>query len=221
MTMFPTTAGDHSLSLSSTIDGSEQPFRLFIPTAIRNPTPLPLVVVLHGKGVDHNAWFEKTPIAEFAERFGYLVAAPNGRGEDYYRDEGEQDVLDIMALIRKNLNVDENRVYLAGHSMGGWGTWYIALRHPELFSAICPMSAPVPFELLPAARNLSPLIIHDADDDVISVQQSRDAAKRLADLGVSFQYREEHGYGHSSRMIGDNLQRVFDWFAKRSLAQKT
>jgi predicted peptidase len=37
--------------------------------------------------------------------------------------------------------VDPSRVYLTGHSMGGFGTWYLAYQHPEKFAAIAPMSS--------------------------------------------------------------------------------
>ena len=44
-----------------------------------------------------------------------------------------------MAEARKLFSVDDNRVYLTGESMGGWGTWNVATRHPELFAAIAPV----------------------------------------------------------------------------------
>ena len=204
--------GDHALTIISSVDGSKQPYRLFVPTASRKNEPLPFVVVLHGKGVDHNAWFDLTPVKEVAERYGYIVAAPNGRGEWYYRGDGEQDVLDIIAEVKKTCRVDEDRVYLAGHSVGSMGTWRIGLRQPDLFAAICPMAGMVSVELLPNARHLAPFVIHDAGDDVVPVKNSRRPAQRLAELGISFQYREETGYAHSSKMIGDNLPRILDWF---------
>ncbi|MCP4594849.1 MAG: alpha/beta fold hydrolase [bacterium] len=204
--------GDHTLTLLSSHDRTSQPYRLFVPTAAENDHPLPLLVVLHGHGVDHNAWFDLTPIKDAAEQHGYLIVAPNGRGPRYYNGPGEQDVLDIIAHTRRTFPVDPDRVYLTGHSMGGWGTWYIGLRHPDLFASICPLAGiPIP-ELLPNARHLAPLIIHDTGDDVVSVEQSRQPARRLAELGISHQYREEHGFGHSSKMIGASLPRMFEWF---------
>ena len=205
--------GDHALTVVSSLDGSPQPYRLYVPAAFKKGQALPLVVVLHGKGVDHNAWFDLTPIKQVAERYGWLAAAPNGRGDHYYSGPGEQDVLDIIAEVRRTCRVDADRLYLTGHSMGGWGTWYIGLRHRELFAAICPMAALTPpIDLMENARHLAPFIIHDTGDDVVPVDDSRRAARRLVDLGISFQYREETGYAHSSKMIGDNLPRVFDWF---------
>ncbi|HRX84054.1 MAG TPA: alpha/beta fold hydrolase [Phycisphaerae bacterium] len=205
--------GAHVRSFVSSADGVRQRYCLFLPSAITSGAALPFAVVLHGKGVNHHAWFKLTTIKTVAEERGYVVAAPNGRGKAYYNELGERDVLDIIDEVTGALTIDPTRVYVAGHSMGGWGTWYLGLRHAARFATICPMAAPVPMDLLPATGDLDPFIIHDADDEIVPVKKSRQAAAELASLGISCRYREEHGYGHDSRMISDNLPRVFDWFA--------
>jgi predicted peptidase len=204
--------GDYERAVVSTSDGTYQPFRLFVPTAITERARRPLLAVLHGKGVDHHAWFELTRIKAAAERHGYVVVAPLGRGKAYYNEAGEQDVLDIIAAVSAALPIDRERVFLAGHSMGGWGTWYISLRHPELFRTVCPMAAPVPTDLLPNAEGLDPLIIHDRDDPVVPVAKSRAAAAELARLGISHRYCEVTGHGHSSSLIDAHLEAMFAWF---------
>ena len=204
--------GDHALAVTSSYDGTQQPYRLYLPTIIEATTdPLPLLVVLHGKTVDHNAWFDLTPVKEYGEKYGYILAAPYGRGDYFYQGPGEQDVLDIIGEVQQNYKIAPDRIYLTGHSMGGWGTWWIGLRHPDLFASICPMAGFSPLELLPNAENLAPFIIHDQDDPIVNIEHSRKAVKELQQLKVFYEYREEQGYGHQSQMIGDNLDRVFQW----------
>ncbi|MBX7244463.1 MAG: alpha/beta fold hydrolase [Candidatus Sumerlaeaceae bacterium] len=205
--------GDHATTFTSSTDQTSQPYRLYVPrAAVQTSSTLPLLVVLHGRGVDQNAWFDFTPVKTIAERYGYVVAAPLGRGNWWYRLSAEQDVLDVVADVQRRLPVDPDRTYLAGHSMGGWGTWRIAMRHPDVFAAISPMSGFAPFELLPAARHLNPFIIHDRDDEIVAVDRSRQPVMVLTSLGLSSRYREEQGYGHASSLIGDNLPRVLEWF---------
>lgn len=221
---------DEVKTFQSTYDGTTQPYRLFLPEAgpAAATTTRPLLVVLHGKGVDHHAWFNFTPVKDHAGRRGYVVAAPLGRGDWFYRGPGEQDVLDTIAEVKRLIAIDPDRVYLAGHSMGGWGTWWIALRNPDLFASIVPMAGWAPPgthgdpatgpDLLGNALHLDPLIIHDADDPILPVSESQAAAAALARAGISHALRVERGYGHASKMIGDNFDRIFAWFETRRRA---
>ncbi len=205
--------GEYGREFTSSEDGTTQPYRLFVPrVASTTSRTLPLVVVLHGWGVDEYAWFRFTPVKRVADDMGFVVAAPYARGNWWYRGPAEQDVLDIVADVRKCLSIDPRRIYLAGHSMGGWGTWRLGLRHPELFAAIAPMAGFDPGEAVAAAVHLNPYVVHDATDPIVPVEQSRQPVARMAERGISHLYCEEIGYGHASRMIGDHLRRVFAWF---------
>ena len=219
MAAFEPTPGDHALTFTAGYDGSLEPYRLFIPEQARDKIPLPLLVVLHGKGADQNTWFDYTPVRKFAAEKGYVVAAPQARGDYFYRGAAEQDVLDMIRIVQDMLPIDPDRIYLMGHSMGGWGCFWIGLRNPDVFAALCPMSGFAPSELLSNARHLSLFMIHDSDDPVVPVQNFRDAAVKLASLGISFRYKEEQGYGHDSKMIGNNFPELFDWMeAKRRIS---
>ncbi len=213
-------SGDKAMIFNSSYDKTEQPYRLYIPTTYDKSRQYPLLVVLHGKWVNQNAWFDYTPVKEHAEKRGYIVAAPFGRGDYFYRGAAEQDVLDIISEIKKAYNIDNKRVYLIGHSMGGWGTWWIGLRNQDLFATICPMAGMTPADLLPNAELLDPFIIHDADDPIVNVKNSRKPVSIFGKLGVSFRYKEEHGYGHASKMIGDNFENLFDWFDAHQINDK-
>jgi poly(3-hydroxybutyrate) depolymerase len=48
-----------------------------------------------------------------------------------YRGAAEQDVLDVVADVERTYRIDSARIYLMGYSMGGYGTWSIAIDHPE------------------------------------------------------------------------------------------
>jgi len=207
--------GEHALEVMSTWDGSLQPSMLFVPTAAADKQMLPLVIALHGKWVDETAWFRFTPVMEKAEERGYVLACPYGRGDLWYRGPGEQDVLDLLQHMIRTQRIDPRRVYLVGHSMGGWGTWWVGLRNADRFASIAPMAGFAPMDLLPNALHLEPFIIHDRDDDIVGVELSRRPAARLAELGISYRYRETTGYKHDSRLIGDSLDELFDWFDER------
>jgi predicted peptidase len=50
----------------------------------------------------------------------------------------EKDVLNVLAMMRKEFNVDENRTYLMAHSMGGAGTYFLGWKHASEWAAIHP-----------------------------------------------------------------------------------
>jgi hypothetical protein len=67
-----------------------------------------------------------------------------GRGQEvWYEHVGELDVLEVMADVERYYNVDRNRVFLGGTSMGGLGTVKIAESHPDLFAGIFPSVPPM------------------------------------------------------------------------------
>ena len=81
------------------------------------------------------------------------MLTPYGRGEVAgYNGLAEQDVLRAMDDVKRAYNVDEDRVYLTGLSMGGGGTWHLGLRYPDLFAAIAPVCAVGDLSLMAFAR---------------------------------------------------------------------
>lgn len=131
----------------SLYNGRYQPYRLFVPDSYRqDPSPAPMIPQLHGWTGNHrsfnptdNDWWNEVVRANRA-----LVPKPLGRGEEiWYEHLGELDVLEVMADVALHYNVDPDRIYLAGTSMGGFGTTKIAEAHPDLFAGIVPSVPPM------------------------------------------------------------------------------
>ncbi len=136
----------------SRIDRTVQYYLLDLPKDWDPEKIYPLFVELHGAG---NSSVLNIPSAQlgsgstapdlmgysksrsFSQTYGmgYHIA-PWGRGNLSYRDIGEQDVYEAINDIEKNFNIDQNRKYLYGFSMGGGGTWSIGLRTPDQWAAI-------------------------------------------------------------------------------------
>ena len=54
-------------------------------------------------------------------------------------EQEEDDLMEMIENVIKNYNGDESRIYLTGLSYGGFGTWYMASKHPKTWAAICPI----------------------------------------------------------------------------------
>ncbi|HLK56552.1 MAG TPA: hypothetical protein VKU00_08310 [Chthonomonadaceae bacterium] len=133
------------LGYRSQVDGSVQPYQLFVPhdydfTARK---PRRLDIFLHGRGDNFNepaflydhGWAK----GDFGKEGPKdLALFPYGRGNNGWRYAGEQDVFEALADCERRYPVDDDRVTLRGFSMGGHGVWHIGLQHPGIWAAISP-----------------------------------------------------------------------------------
>lgn len=127
----------------SSVDGSTQPYLEYRPTGWNPALEYPLRIELHGRGGDMFDHAD-TAVTNGADRHGYVVAFPDGRVPwSYYLDSddygpGEADFFDMIDHVRANRLIDADRIYISGGSMGGFGSWAVALRNPGYFAAIAP-----------------------------------------------------------------------------------
>lgn len=218
----------------STIDGSEQPYTLFLPLDFDAGKTYPLVIMLHGAWANHySAIYDvlgkgRLPAGSNlvdSYRFytdyndlQYIVACPYARGTMGYQGIPEDDVMRVIEECRKNFRIDENRIYLTGLSMGGGGTLYISLTRPDLFAAIapvCPAPPPDAYDLIGNAMNL-PISLHQGGaDPVVKPEGVRLMVDDLQKAGALIEYTEYPEIGHD---VWTNAYRnglIFNYFDKQ------
>jgi predicted esterase len=207
--------GDLQKSYRSAVDSSLQPYRIFIPSSYDGRKPYPLIMLLHGMGGDENSMFDLYGSGAFealAEKHGYIVACPKGREPtSMYRGAAEQDVLDVMADVRRAYKVDPNRIYLTGHSMGAYGTWSIAIDHPEIFAALAPISGGGDVAAVAKTARIPQLVTHGDNDPTVPVDNSRVMVEALKKAGAEVKYTEVPGGNHVSVAV-PAFGPIFDWF---------
>lgn len=146
--------------------GTIVPFRLYVPSGWDGEAKLPLMLFLHGANLDDDDSMERAGglLPKLAEERKMIVLAPLGyrmnsmygapvpvrfatsgspiAGIDPKRSAlSEQDVINLTDLIAGEYGVDRARIYLAGNSMGGMGTWHLAQKYPDRWAAIAPAAA--------------------------------------------------------------------------------
>jgi len=117
----------------SPADGTLQPYSISVPKGYSPSRPAPMLVHLHGHG-----WYARFQGHPAPLLPGALALSPHGRGSMDYMRLGETDVLMAIADARQHYAVDPNRVYVSGASMGGTGSWQLAVRYPDQFAGIGP-----------------------------------------------------------------------------------
>lgn len=134
------------------------------------------------------------------------------------RELSEKDVMNVLALVRKEFNVDENRIYLMGHSMGGAGTLHLAVKYPNVWAAVGPI-APAAFELDPQSiatvPNLPVVLVHGAADELVPVAVGQAWAGVMKANNMTYEYHELPGVTHGP-VINDAQPLIYAFFAKHA-----
>jgi predicted peptidase len=207
-------------------------YRVYVPTGYDARRATPLVIALHGLGSGTSYMMEYSNLVELAERDGYIVATPmgynesgwygaRGQGNEFNRRQAnpspanlghlsEQDVLNVLKIVRTDYNVDSQRIYLVGQSMGGGGTLYIGSKYPEIWSALVAMAPAIYIspDILETAKHLPVMVIQGDADQSVDVNVTRRWVAKMKELGMSYQYIEVPGGTHASAGR-DNIDKVF------------
>jgi predicted esterase len=211
--------GDTHKAYRSAVDQTLQPYRLLIPKSYDGTKPMPLLVALHGMGGDENSMFDSYReglLKREAEREGFLAVCPKGRDSaSMYRGSAEQDVLDVISEVERDYKVDLNRVYLMGHSMGGYGTWSIAMDHPDMFAALGPISGGGNPAGMVKLRGIPEYVVHGDNDKTVPVTQSRTMVEAGKKAGAMITYVEVPGGSHVD-VAAPQFGPMLDFFAKQS-----
>ncbi len=130
----------------------------------------------------------------------------------------EKDVMTVLDMVRKEFNVDDRRIYLMGHSMGGAGTLYLGVKYSSIWAALAPI-APAAFTLNPDSLKAIPtmpiLFVHGDADEVVPVANTRPWIEKLKELNMTYEYNEMPGVSHGP-VIEQALPSVYAFFAKHS-----
>lgn len=205
--------------------GEIMPYHLYVPAACAPPHPCPLIVALHGLGGNEDSMLGPLyNVSKLAEQHGYIVAAPLGYRSDAgygaFRvssqsnrrsDLSEEDVMEVLQLVRQQYKIDENRIYLMGHSMGGYGTWAMAADHPEIWAALGPISGGGNPASVERFKTIPEVVVHGDADTVVPVTASRAMVDAMKKLGTEVKYIEVPGGSHIS-VAGSNMAAIFDFF---------
>jgi len=212
--------GDLRLAYRSGFDGKLVPYRVYVPAKYDKSKSYPMITLLHGAGGDENNFFDRYEgrWPKLAEERGYIIVAVNGRGplSGYQKANGaERDVLDVTELVQKSYNIDPNRVYLAGHSMGSAGTWLIGLSHRDQFAALAPIAGSRLSSALETALKSGPkvplIVVAGVKDALVPVAGCRAVAQKTKELGYDVKYLEYPQGDHISVAI-TSVKDIFDFF---------
>jgi len=181
-------------------DGTAQPFTVWLPRTYSAERRYPLLLDLHGGGSHERSgsWWTGFAVADTAFAESTIGVSVLGRGRyNNYACLGEDDVFQVIAWIKGHYAVDDDRVYISGISMGGYGTWSLAARHPDLFAAAWVDCSPFFNDAtLSNLLNLPIYVNHGGSDWRVAVSVARLGVRTLEESGAPVAYTEFPGVGH-------------------------
>ena len=220
--------------------GKDMEYALFVPSSYDKAKKWPLVVALHGLGSNPQQIIRYPGLAQQAEKHGYFVAAPMGynsrgwygslgksgarwrRGDPENLGElSEKDVMNVLAIIRDEFPIDPNRIYLMGHSMGGGGTWHLAIKYPEIWAGLAPIAPAIysSAENLKKIKHIPVIVVQGEKDWLVPASGTRKWVAKMKELGMEHIYIEVPGGDHV-RPAFQKQPQIFEFFNKHRKSAK-
>jgi predicted peptidase len=161
-------------------------------------------------------------IVESRPEFPFILVSPQCPDDERWSNDVLLGLLDEVIAQHR---VDTNRVYLTGLSMGGFGTWSLAVQHPERFAAVAPICGGgeiIDVLLAPPARtaDLKPIGVwafHGAKDPVVQLDESERMVRALRKLGMKdVELTVYPEAGHDSWTEAYQNPKLYEWFLKHA-----
>ncbi|MEZ5979661.1 MAG: prolyl oligopeptidase family serine peptidase [Planctomycetota bacterium] len=198
----PPTRTEHTMSRE--VDGRRLSYLLDVPTGEAPRRGRPLVLFLHGIGergddLARVAVHGPPKLAPtMPELWGCVLVSPQCPDDTWWPTET------LVALVEEvcdTCEVDRDRVYVTGLSMGGFGTWELLATHPDLFAAAAPICGGMREDresAIVAAKDVPIRVFHGADDRLVPVEMSERLVERLRDAGADVELTVYEGVGHDA-----------------------
>ena len=194
------------------------PYQIFAPAKPEQNESLPLVVFLHGigeRGNDGVKQLNGLPKRFAAEKnFSVrpcIIIAPQCPDEAYWSGATARRVIDLVEELVEDLPIDEDRLYLGGFSMGGFGTWTILGQEPKLFACGFPIAGGGDPSIARAIKKIPIWNFHGEDDPTVEVDKSRRIVEALKKAKGNITYTEFPGAGHgiAGKVLAD--EKLHQW----------
>ena len=249
-------AQDNSLFIKREVKIGEETYgyRVYVPKNHDSKKKLPVMLYLHNNGA--NGTDNEKQIIGFDEfihskptEFNFIIVFPQARPNSYWIGNQTEQAVKALDQTVAEFGGDTNRLYLAGHSLGGYGTWTTAVLYPHKFAALVPVAGGIvpPFELPPIAKLIFPKqiidilnapnpydalakeigntpiwVFHGADDESISVKESRNIVEALKKNGnKNVNYTEYPKTDHNDALFKAFADpKLYEWLGKQELKKQ-
>ena len=198
-------------------------YLLYLPADYEAKGDWPLVIFLHGageRGSDLNLVKKHGPpkLIEAGKSFPFIVVSPQCAKENWWHWQ-LRELKGLVDDVTKRYKVDQDRVYLTGISMGGFGTWALAAYDPDRFAAIVPICGGG--EVISTRRlvNTPTWAFHGAKDPVVPLRRSEELVEALTKAKGNVKLTVYPEAFHDSWTATYDNPEVYEWLLAQSVAR--
>jgi len=218
--------GQHAQTFERTITKTLScQYLLFLPEDYgRKQQKWPMILFLHGAG-ERGSDLKKVKIhgpPKFVEKqkdFPFIVVSPQCPQDDWWPEKTEV-LINLLDDILSRYDIDTERIYLTGLSMGGYGTWSLACAYPERFVAIAPICGGGSLYMAHKLKDMPVWAFHGAKDKVVPLKESQEMVNAIKDTGGNARLTVYPNAGHDCWTQAYNNKELYDWFLKHRKSDK-
>lgn len=186
----------------------------------------PVIMFLHGSG-ERGTDIEKVKVhgppkllannTDLAIK-NFIVISPQCPPDQ--RSWDAQAVMSLLDEVTSKHNVDKDRIYLTGLSMGGYGTWEILSRYGDRFAAAAPICGGGNPSAARRMRSVPLWVFHGEKDPVVPISQSEDMVEALKKAGAEPKFTRYPEAQHDSWTMTYNNPELYAWFLEHKLSER-
>ncbi|WP_372774931.1 alpha/beta hydrolase-fold protein [Mangrovibacterium sp.] len=185
----------------------------------------PVIIYLHGRSVSgSNLNRVRTYGLPFfldrGKKLDFIVIAPQCPWGKNWASENWMDTL--MTELNTQYRVDNDRIYLTGMSLGGFGTWELANRYPNRFAAIAPLCGGGKTEWAENLFHIPIWVFHGVQDRLVPVLRSDQMVNAIKEHDSLIKYSRLSAKGHDLHRVYDDNE-LYTWlsqFTRRPLNEE-
>lgn len=206
-------------------DGSGMPYRTFVPAGYDGSQAYPLILFLHGageRGNDNEAQLNNNANgamrllddANLALQPVFMIA-PQCPTDGWWSGTTLATAVGIVDTISGEYDIDPDRIYITGLSMGGMGTWSAVTANPDRFAAAVPMSGNGDTNPAPSVAAMPFWFFHAANDGTVGVDGSDNLVAALRNAGGNVIYTRYDTGGHGIWPVAYTHPLLFPWLVSQ------
>ncbi len=197
-------------------------YLLYLPTDYKQKEAWPLLLFLHGAG-ERGSDLQRVKVhgppklIEQGKPFSFIVVSPQCPNGRWWQ---ANELATLLDEIVEKYRVDEDRIYVTGLSMGGFGTWSLAAYAPKRLAAIVPICGGGESYWTEWFTHLPTWVFHGAKDTTVPLKRSEDMVESLRERGGNVKFTVDPDAGHDSWTKAYADPQLYEWMLEQKRTLK-